>query len=260
MRDAPRDEAGGGGCLARRRAPHAAVAVLALGATAAAALAAPAASRPPIHSDDTSYTYTVGPFTPEYEPPPPGSYTLPVIERVDDHALLDSSGAATSLAALKRNRLAVVAFVYTTCAEATGCPLAEAIMQRLDRRLADDPALARQVRLLTISFDPERDTPARMATIRSAFSPRTDWAFLTTSGAAQLTPILDDFGQPVAKLTYEDGTWTGLYRHVLKVFVLDEQNRVRNIYSTGLMNPDLVMNDVRTLAAERPASGGPVRR
>jgi cytochrome c peroxidase len=204
-----------------------------------------------VQPEDASYTYTIGPFTPEYEPPPPGSYTLPVIERLGDHALVDSSGAPISLAALKTNRLAVVAFVYTSCAEAAGCPLAEAIMQRLDRRLADDPALAPQVRLITISFDPERDTPERMATIRDAFAPKTDWSFLTTTGEAQLTPILDDFGQPVAKLTYEDGTWTGLFRHVLKVFVLDEKNQVRNIYSTGLLNPDLVMNDVRTLAAER---------
>jgi len=106
------------------------------------------------------------------------------------------------------------------------------------------------VRLLTISFDPERDTPARMAAVRDAFAPQTDWTFLTTADEGQLAPILADFGQPVAKLNYQDGTWTGLFRHVLKVFLLDEQNRVRNIYSTGLLNPDLVMNDVRTLALQ----------
>lgn len=223
--------------------------LLALATVARAAEPTPPA-HPPVGAGDASYTYTVGPFIAEYEPPPPGSYALPVIAHVSDHALLDSDGSTTSLAALKGNRLAVVAFVYTTCAEAAGCPLAEAIMQRLDRKLAADPALAGRVRLLTISFDPERDIPERMATIRGAFAPKTDWAFLTTRDDAQLTPILDDFGQPVAKLYYEDGTWTGLYRHVLKVFLLDEQNQVRNIYSTGLMSPDLVMNDLRTLTAE----------
>ena len=229
------------------------VALLCLFAPGARAVETSQPAHPPVGANDTGYTYTVGPFTTEYEPPPAGSYTLPVIERVADHALLDSGGGATGLAGLKSGRLAVVAFVYTTCAEAAGCPLAGAIMQRLDRKLADDPALAGQVRLLTISFDPERDTPERMATVRRAFAPKTDWAFLTTRDEAQLAPILADFGQPVAKLYYEDGTWTGLYRHVLKVFLLDEQNRVRNIYSTGLMSPELVMNDLRTLAGERPA-------
>jgi cytochrome c peroxidase len=233
-----------------------AVAACALGLAAAGAVESADPPRPRIDPGEVAYTYTIGPFTPEYEPPAPGSYTLPVIERVDDHALLDSRGEVTSLAALKRDRLAVIAFVYTTCAEAAGCPLAEAVMQRLDRRLADDPALARRVRLLTISFDPGRDTPARMATTRDVFAPKTDWEFLTTAGDAQLAPLLDDFGQPVAKLYYEDGTWTGLFRHVLKVFVLDEQNQVRNIYSTGLLNPDLVMNDMRTLAAETQPVGG----
>ena len=107
-----------------------------------------------------------------------------MIGRVGDHALLDSIGAATSLAALKDGRLAVVAFVYTTCAEAAGCPLSEAIMQRLDRRLADDPALTARVRLLTISFDPERDRPERMATVRTAFAPR------TAGGDEPLTDVL----------------------------------------------------------------------
>jgi len=168
--------------------------------------------------------------------------------------LLDSSGQPANLAALKQDRIAVVAFVYTTCSEAAGCPLAEAIMQRLDRQLAADPALSGRVRLLTISFDPERDTPARMRMVREGFTPKTDWAFLTAADEAALRPVLDDFGQPVAKLRYEDGEWTGLFRHVLKVFLLDEHDQVRNIYSTGMISPELVMNDLRTLAMERDAT------
>jgi len=241
-----------------RRGNAAAFVVLLTAAAGAGAVEVSKPAHPPVGPGETSYTYTVGPFTAEYEPPPAGSYSLPPIGHVADHALLDSGGATTDLVALKGSRMAVVAFVYTSCSEAAGCPLAGAIMQRLDRSLADDPVLAHQVRLLTISFDPERDTPERMATIRRAFMPKTDWAFLTTRDEAQLAPILDDFGQPVAKLNYEDGTWTGLYRHVLKVFLLDGQNRVRNIYSTGLMSPTLVMNDLRTLAAEQaPAQGRP---
>lgn len=204
---------------------------------------------------DAAYTFTAAPFAVEFEPPAPGTYDLPVIDRVADHPLLDSNGAAVRLSELKRERLAVVAFVYTTCGEAAGCPLAEAILQRVDRRLAADPELSRRVRLLTISFDPERDTPARMTAVRAVYAPQTDWAFLTTTDEAALRPILDDFGQPVAKLSYEDGQWTGLFRHVLKVFLLDEQNQVRNIYSTGMMSAEVVVNDLRTLAMERGAEG-----
>lgn len=214
---------------------------------------AEAGERPPVDPADAAYTYSAAPFAAEFVPPAPGTYTLPVIDRVADHDLLDSGGGRVQLTALKRDRLAVVAFVYTTCSDAAGCPLAEAIMQRLDRQLAADPPLAGRVRLLTVSFDPERDTPARMRAVRERFAPRTDWAFLTATDEAALRPVLDDFGQPVAKLRYANGEWTGLFRHVLKVFLLDERNQVRNIYSSGMISAELVMNDLRTLAMARAA-------
>ena len=64
------------------------------------------------------------------------------------------------------------------------------------------------------------------------------------------------FGQPVGKLRFADGQWTGLFRHVLKVFLLDADNRVRNIYSVGLLDAELVLNDVRTLLMQ-PRDGKP---
>jgi cytochrome oxidase Cu insertion factor (SCO1/SenC/PrrC family) len=199
---------------------------------------------------DLAYTYAIGGFVPEYEPPAPGSYTLPVIDTVGDHALLDSDGRRTTLFALKRDRCAVVAFVYTSCMEAAGCPLSLAVLERLDRALAADPALARETTLVAISFDPERDTPERMRVVRRFHAARTDWRFVTTSGPAELEPLLTDFNQPVAKLRFPDGQWSGLFRHVLKVFLLDRRNRVRNVYSAGFLNAPLVLNDVQTLLSE----------
>jgi cytochrome c peroxidase len=217
-----------------------------------------------------SYTYIVGSFKPEYTPPPAGSYTLPVIQTVTDHPVLDAEGRSTTLFALKRDRLAVVAFVYTACPEATGCPLSEAVLHRIDHALADDRELARQVTLITVSFDPERDTPAAMKTVRGLHQPKNDWQFVTTRDEAQLQPLLADFNQPVAKLRFADGRWSGLFRHVLKVFLLDRENRVRNIYSVGFLNSQTVLNDLRTvlMEGERPVqvssngaerSGAPAR-
>ena len=200
------------------------------------------------------YTYGAGGFAAAYDPPPPGSYTLPVVRRVGDHPLLRPDGGGTTLGRTKGRRLAVVSFVYATCVDVAGCPLANAVLRRVDRALAADPALARDVRLVTISFDPERDTPARMAALRRLYRPRTRWRFLTTSDAATLVPLLADFDQPVAKLRFADGEWSGLFRHVLKVFLVDRKNGVRNVYSAGFLDPQLVVNDLRTLAAERPAT------
>ena len=200
-----------------------------------------------VDPSEAGYTYAVGAFRPEYTPPAPGTYALPPIATISDHPLLDDKGTPTRLFDAVGGRIAVVAFVYTTCTEATGCPVSFAVLHGLDRAIAADRGLARRVRLVTISFDPERDTPARMASTRRLHRPRSDWRFLTTRDETALAPLLADFDQPVAKLSYADGTWTGLFRHVLKVFLVDREHRVRNVYSTGFFNPALVLNDVKTV-------------
>jgi cytochrome c peroxidase len=200
-----------------------------------------------VKPEDVAYVYGVGRFAPEYAPPAPGSYRLPAIDEVSDHPLVGSDGTPTTLYGLMRGRAAVVAFVYTTCAEATGCPVSTGVLHQLDREIAADAGLRERVRLLTLSFDPARDTPARLASVRGLHEPRTDWAFATVPDEARLEPLLADFGQPVARLRFDDGTWTGLYRHVLKVFLLDAGHRVRNVYSTGFLHPELILNDVQTV-------------
>jgi len=224
--------------------------LLALAGLAAAEEAAAPESLRGVDGRELGYTYTVGHFAPEYTPPAPGTYELPVVDSVEDHPLVGEDGRTVRLFELTRDRVAVVAFVYTTCVETAGCPLAQSVLHRLDRALAADAELRRRVVLVSLSFDPERDDPARLSTIRAANAPKSDWRFMTTSGEETLTPLLDDFGQPVARLRFTDGRWTGLYRHVLKVFLLDRGHRVRNVYSTGLLDADLVLNDVRTLLME----------
>jgi len=226
--------------------------LLALASIAGAEDAAPERLRG-VDPQALTATYAPGGFVPEYTPPAPGSYTLPVIDTIADHPLVDADGRATRLFALTDARIALVAFVYTACIEAVGCPVSNAVLHQIDRALADDAALAAEVTLLTVSFDPERDTPERMAQQRALHAPRSRWRFATGSSEAELRPLLDDFDQPVAKLRFEDGVWSGLFRHVLKVFLLDREHRVRSIYSTGFLHPTLVVNDMKTLVAEESA-------
>ena len=222
---------------------------------AAAALAGNAAA---FEQSDVAYTYGVGTFAPAYAPPPPGTYELPPIQSVSDHAVLVEGGDPATLLGLKHDRLAIVAFVYTTCVEAAGCPVSTAVLHRLDRAIADDPELRDAVVLLSVSFDPERDTPARMAKERALHEPRGDWRFITTRDETALAPLLADFGQGVAKLRRPDGEWTGLFRHVLKVFLVDRVNRVRNVYSVGFLHAELVLNDLRTVLREATRQAGEI--
>jgi cytochrome c peroxidase len=189
---------------------------------------------------------------PLYRPPAPGSYELPAIDRVAEHWLLDSAGARAPLLGLATGQVALVSFVYRACADAQGCPLALSVMQRLDSALAGLPGLAPRVRLVTASFDPEHDRPERMRELREALRPRADWRFLTAGDAAQLQPVLADFGQDALPLVDAQERPTRLMRHVLKVFLVDHTGAIRNIYSAGLFDAELVLNDLRTLVGEAP--------
>lgn len=140
--------------------------------------------------------------------------------------------------------------MYTSCAEVGGCPLAATVLQHIDQMLAKRPELARQVTLVSLSFDAERDSPQHMAEVRQGLAPQTDWRFLTNANREDLQSVLADFNQPVAKLWNEDGSWSGLFRHVLKVYLVDAQHQVRNIYSTGLFSAQLVVNDIETILME----------
>ena len=94
-----------------------------------------------------------------YELPVAGSYELPPIDRVREHVLRDPEGEPGAVLGLEAGQCALVSFVYTHCTDASGCPLSLASLQRLDRALAAREDLGPRVRLVTVSFDPERDDP-----------------------------------------------------------------------------------------------------
>ncbi len=183
---------------------------------------------------------------PLYEAPAPGSYELPAITRVQPHALVDSNGATASFPALEQGQVAVVAFVYRGCHEAQGCPASLALLRQLDRKLDSDPARGARVRLACVSFDPANDTPERMRELREMMAPKTDWAFLAPGDPVALAALLGDYGQDATPLE------NGSYRHVLKVFLVDHELRVRNVYSAGLLDPELVIADIDTITAASP--------
>jgi cytochrome c peroxidase len=205
-----------------------------------------AAAWPHVDSDVTADAVQ-NVLQPDFTPPAPGTYTLPPIATVHDHRVIDTSGKPVSLFDLTKDKIAVLSFMYTSCSDVGGCPLAATVLQQIDQMVATRPELASQIALFSVSFDVERDTPARLAEIRQALAPHTTWHFLTTASQEDLQALLTDFHQPVAKLWNADGSWSGLFRHVLKVYLIDSRHRVRNIYSTGLFSAQLVINDIETV-------------
>ena len=188
----------------------------------------------------------------EFVPPPPGSYQLQKIQRVADAELLDSSGHSVRLAALTQRKITLLTFFYTYCADPLGCPFAHTTLADLRDRVRGDQALAGRVRFVSVSLDPTHDTPAVIAAYSKEFAidPKFDWRFLTARHVPELLPVLDDFGQDVSVEMDESGRATRTLHHMLKMFLIDACGEVREIYSLSFLQPQVMFNDIKTLALE----------
>jgi protein SCO1/2 len=88
----------------------------------------------------------------------PASKTLKPGEPVPDFTMTAQSGEALRLSDL-RGKTVVLTFIYTRCPLPEFCPLMDRRFGELARGLAINPEAAERVRLLSVSFDPEHDTP-----------------------------------------------------------------------------------------------------
>jgi cytochrome oxidase Cu insertion factor (SCO1/SenC/PrrC family) len=189
----------------------------------------------------------------EFEPPAVGTYTLQRIMAAPDGEVLDLDGRAQRLSAFTRERITVLGFVYTTCADPDGCPLALRVFDAVKEALDARPALRARVRLVTLSFDPEVDHPAAMRGYagRRATAGGVPWHFLTTRSPQAARPLLEGFGQDVrSPASVTAGRRGREIAHVLKVFLLDRDGVVREIYSSTFLHPRTVLNDLETLRRE----------
>ena len=188
----------------------------------------------------------------DYDPPAPGSYTLPVIKPAADGALLDSDGKPINLRDLTHGRITVLSFIYTRCAAAKACPYATGVLNQLHLLSVDDKTLAKNMRLVSMSFDPDYDTPQRLAAYSENVREKKsgcEWRFATAKSRAELESILGAYGQAVDKRPNAADPQGPLY-HILRVFLIDREGRIRNIYSSGTLDPRLVLADVKTLLLE----------
>jgi protein SCO1 len=189
-----------------------------------------------------------------YAVPAPGSYTLHRIMPAPDGPVLDVDGRVQRLARFTRDKITLLGFIYTTCADPEGCPLAYRVFDRLRERIQAEPAFAGRVRFVTLSFDPARDTPAVMAQYAGSRLKNVgglEWYFLTTRSARDLMPLVEGFGQDVRyAINKSNGRTVRELSHVLKVFLIDRVGYIREIYSSAFLHPDSVMSDIETLQME----------
>ena len=95
--------------------------------------------------------------------------------RIPDVAVIDSGGKPQRLAkSLDGADAVMLNFVFTTCS--TICSTQTAVLAEFQRRLV---AEGKRARFVTVTIDPDNDTPERLAAFARQFDIQRDWSFFT---------------------------------------------------------------------------------
>jgi cytochrome c peroxidase len=187
----------------------------------------------------------------KFKAPQAGTYTLPVVGSAANGEVLTTANKNQQLHDLMGDKIVLLSFIYSTCSDINGCPLATAVFHKINRRLQKAPEIAKKLRLLTLSFNPEHDTPEAMSHYAEGFDNElVDWQFLTTDSEQKLQPILEEYQQSIQKIYNDQGQFTGTFSHILRVYLIDTNKQLRNIYSVSFLHADTLINDVKTLLNE----------
>ncbi|MFZ0286912.1 MAG: SCO family protein [Terriglobales bacterium] len=141
-----------------------------------------------------------------------------LVDQSDKHIFLDQY----------RGKVLLLTFIYTRCPFADYCPRVTGQFAEVNRRLEADPALSAKTHLLSVSFDPEHDTPEVLreygfrwigSNQPSVFQ---HWEFAVPP-VAQLVKMANFFG-----VTYtNDG---GVLNHSLSTAVIGTDGRIFSWY------------------------------
>jgi protein SCO1 len=144
---------------------------------------------------------------------------------VPEFSLVERSGKNISPADL-RGQIWIADFIYTTCQDT--CPMQSAVMSNLQEKWAGKPNL----KLVSFSVDPERDTPAVLAQYAERFNAHGDrWLFLT-GDKDQITQLVQR-GFRLSAVALTDGrNQEPVIMHSPRFVLVDRNNEIRGYYDS----------------------------
>jgi cytochrome c peroxidase len=186
-----------------------------------------------------------------FEAPVAGTYKLHPLGKAGDGEVLTVNNSEKTLHDLYDDKIVLLGFVYLSCDDVKGCPLTTFVMGQIKSEIDKINDLSDNVRLLSLSFDPQRDTPSILK--KSSMHTGSDeqiWSLVTTKNQHMLNPILKKYSQPIQRIYDKDGKSTGKINHILRVFLIDKNKQIRNIYTNSFLHKDIVLSDIKTLLLE----------
>ena len=181
-------------------------------------------------------------FVPDVEP-------LQVGDALPEYHFTNQLGQAVSTSQFKGQALAVT-FIFTRCPLPNFCPRMSSNFEQVQSNLlssgtASSPEPSTNWHLLTISFDPEFDTPAVLKSYAELHhADPAHWSFLT-GAPADIRAISDQFGQSFWK------DETGAINHNLRTVVVDASGKIQKIFTGNSWTPDELAAALREAARSK---------
>ena len=165
--------------------------------------------------------------------------TLPKIKSAPEFTLTKQDGKRVNLNEL-RGKVIAITFIFASCADT--CPLLTAKMVGIQNKLGS--AFGPEVRFLSITVDPEHDTPEILARYAEAYKANSvGWAFLTGT-PAEIREVAKRYG------IYYKKTRGGDVDHTFLTSLVDQHGTLRVQYMGVRFNPDEMLRDIQNLMAE----------
>ena len=177
---------------------------------------------------------------------PPAS-TLPVIYPAPELALVDQRGAPFS-SADAAGKVVVTNFVFTTCTDV--CPLLTAAMASARDELRAAGLLGEKVLLLSISVDPEQDSPEALATYAERFgADPSNWRFLTGDRGQIESLLVTGYKVGAPPRAPSSAGGPSQLVHSNRFVVVDARGQIRWMPRGDELDVGQLVEEVRRLAA-----------
>ena len=156
---------------------------------------------------------------------------------VPDATLIDQDGRSRRVSEWRGKTIAVT-FVYTRCPLPDFCPLMDKHFAAVQRAVLDDAGLRSRVQLVSVSFDPDHDTPEvlRAHATRVGANPAV-WTWLTGTREA-LEPFTKAFGISVLRNDRE-------IVHNLRTVVIGRDGRVTHVFNGSSWQAEELLTAIR---------------
>ena len=167
---------------------------------------------------------------------PPTEMRLPGVGPAPDFDLISQDGRRVTLADFHGQVLAVT-FIFTSCPDV--CPMLTSTLAQVQQMLGSD--FGKTVAFVSITIDPENDTPTVLREYAEAFSADLrGWAFLTGDPTA-LQDVARGYG------VFAEKAVGGTIDHTLLTSIVDPKGMIRVQYIGYRFDPEEFRTDLLSL-------------